>query len=133
MAEPEYIKEVIQELNPDAIFIKGFDKALFGTGRVIGGKVIAVYVADECLQVLIDEHDMGEIESWEHFNDILTTGEPNPNKPLFVSDWRWAVDIGQVLKDIQIEKKTKLNDILDALKKKKEEEKNEKDKNKDVE
>lgn len=117
MAKPEDIKRIIKELNPEAIFIKGFDKALYGTGRSIGGYTIAVYIADECLQILVDEHNMCEIEAWEHFNNTVVEGEQGVNKPSFISDWRWTVDIDQILKDIKFEKQEKLNDIIDQIEK----------------
>ena len=120
MAKPEYIRQIIKELNTDAIFIKGFDKALWGTGKTIGGKTVAVYNSDECLQILVDEHEMGELEAWEHFNSTIIDGTPSADKPIFMSDWRWAVDIDQILKDIKLDKDKTLNDILDEFKKNKE-------------
>jgi hypothetical protein len=117
MAKPEAIKQIIQELNPNAIFIKGFDKAIFGTGKIIGGHTVAVYNADDCLDILISDHEMGEIEAWEHFNETVAKGEPNPHKPIFVSDWRWAVDTEQILKNIKLDKQQTLDDILDKYKK----------------
>ena len=125
MAKPKEIKQIIKEQNPEAIFIKGFDKAIWGTGKTVGGKTVAVYNSDECLQVLIDEHEMGEIEAWEHFNTTVVDGTPSPDKPIFMSDWRWAVSIDQILKDIKIDKRQTLDDVINQIEKKKEDEKEE--------
>jgi len=121
MAKPKDIKQIIKELNSEAIFIKGFDKALWGTGKAVGGNTVAVYNSDECLQILTDEHEMGELEAWEHFNSTVVDGTPSPNKPIFMSDWRWAVNIDQVLKDIKIDKQKTLDNIIDQFKEDKKE------------
>jgi len=122
MPKPEDIKKIITELNSQAIFLKGFEKALYGTGKAIGGQTVAIYDADDCLHILIDEHEMDETEAWEHFNNTVTGGVSNPNKPIFISDWRWAVNIEQIIEDIRLEKQQTLNDILNTLEEKKEEE-----------
>lgn len=115
MAKSKDIKKIIKELNPKAIFIKGFDKALYGTGKTIGGQTVAVYNCDECLEMLINEHDMDEIEAWEHFNNTVVSGVSNENKPIFVSDWRWVVNIDQILEDIKMDKQQALDNILDQF------------------
>jgi predicted transcriptional regulator len=123
MAEPKEIKQVIKEFNSDAIFIKGFDKAIIGTGRAIGGKIVAIYNTDDCLEILIDDHDMEELESWEHFNNVVN-GDPGQDKPIFISDWRYAVSLDKIIEDIVQEKHQTLADILDQIKKEKENEEN---------
>jgi len=122
MAKPENIKDIVKEMNPKAVFIKGFDEALVGTGKSIGGETVAVYDADDCLRILINKHEMDEIEAWDHFNSTVVDGTPGKNKPIFISDWRLAVNIEDVLEDIKIDKQQTLNNILDNLKKKKEDE-----------
>ena len=115
MATPEAIKQIVKELNPQAIFLKGFEKAIIGTGKTIGGQTVAIYNADDCLNILIDEHSMDEIEAWEHFNRTVAEGSPSPNKPIFISDWRWAKDIDQVIKDIKLDKQQTIDDILKQI------------------
>ena len=115
MAKAKEIKQIIKELNPNAIFVKGFNKALYGTGKTIGGQTVAVYNADECLTILIEEHDMGEAEAWEHFSGTVVKGTPSPHKPIFISDWRWAIDVNQVIKDIQLDKQQTLDNIIDRI------------------
>lgn len=125
MADSIEIKQIIRELNTDAIFIKGFDEAIYGTGKVIGGKTVAVYDADECLNILINGHEMDELEAWEHFNNTVMNGTYNLNKPMFTSDWRLAVNAGDILKDIKVDKNRTISDIMDEIKKKKEEDESE--------
>lgn len=115
MAKAKEIKQIVKELNPNAIFIKGFNKALYGTGKTIGGQTVAVYNADECLSILTEEHDMGEEEAWEHFNGTVVEGTVNPHKPIFISDWRWAIDVNQIIKDIKLDKQQTLDNIIDLI------------------
>jgi hypothetical protein len=115
MTNPGTIKEIIRELNSEAIFIKGFDDAIIGTGKVVGGKTVAVYSADKCLEILNTEHDMEETESWNHFHGIVSNGKPNINKPIFISDWRQASDIEDVLNEIKMEKEDILEDIISQI------------------
>ena len=122
MARPEEIKAIVREINPSAIFVKGFEDALYGTGKSVGGKTVAVYDADECLKILINKHEMDEIEAWDHFNATVTNGIPAEDKPIFISDWRAAVNTDDILRDIKMEKQQTINDILDELQKRKEEE-----------
>ena len=127
MAKPEDIRQIVKEMNPKAIFIKGFDEALIGTGKSIGGETVAIYDADDCLKILINKHEMDEVEAWEHFNSTVVDGTPGSSKPIFISDWRLAVNIEDVLKDIKIDKQQTLNDILNQVKKKKEDEEEQED------
>ena len=115
MSKPKDIRRVIKELNPAAIFINGFDEALYGTGRAIGGQTVAIYIADDCLRMLIEDHDMEEEEAWEHFNKIVTEGQSDPNKPIFISDWRKAINIDDALDQIKLEKQATLDDILKSM------------------
>ena len=115
MTNPKTIKEIIRELNSDSIFIKGFDDAIIGTGKTVGGKTVAVYSADKCLEILNEEHGMEETESWTHFHEIVSNGKPNINKPIFISDWRQATDIEDVLNEIKMEKEDILEDILGQI------------------
>lgn len=123
MAKPKKIRELIKELNPEAIFVEGFDKALYGTGKAIGGFTIAVYDADECLYILIQEHNMDELEAWEHFNNVLIQGTPNLHKPIFISDWRKAVDVDKQISEIIKEKNDTLDKVIDELQKNEDEKK----------
>ena len=101
MSKPKNIRKIIEELNPAAILISGFDDALYGTGRSIGGKIVAIYIADECLRLLIEEHGMDENEAWDHFHKIIINGKTDSMKPIFISDWRYADDIEDIIEQIQ--------------------------------
>lgn len=89
MASPLCIKEIILEANSKAHLIKEFDKALVGTGKIYGSNnYTAVYDITTCIQILINEHGMDEIEALEHFTTIIETHKPCDNKPLFINDFR---------------------------------------------
>ena len=59
MAKPKNIKKIIEELNPNAIFVKGFDEALLGTAKTIGGPTVATYDADKCLKISLTNNSLG--------------------------------------------------------------------------
>ena len=76
MASPKEIKKLIEELNPDATFIRGFDNAIFGTAKTVGkNKVVAAYDSDECIKILIKQHQMSELEAFEHMESIISEGK----------------------------------------------------------
>jgi Fe-S oxidoreductase len=93
MASYDCIKDIILESNKEAIFLKGFDKAIIGTGRIVGKpNIIAAYDADNCIKILIEEHDMDEIEAFEHFKACLEQVKINDNNPLFINDFRQTIN-----------------------------------------
>lgn len=89
MAKSSNIKEIILETNKKAQFIKGFDKALVGNGKICGCDFyVAVYDMSKCIEILIDKHEMDETEAYEHFTNIVKETPANDNKPLFINDFR---------------------------------------------
>lgn len=87
MAKTSEIVKIIKEQNKEAFFIEGLEKALIGTGRLIGGKFVAVYDSDKCLEILI-KSGLDELEALEYYNMTLNDTTPNENKPIFINDWR---------------------------------------------
>jgi hypothetical protein len=114
MANPEEIKELIKELNPNAIFIKGFDSAIFGTARVIGkDDTIAAYDSNECIRILIKNHGMNDIEAFEHLEEIITDGKESIHKPIFINDFRHITDVDKLINIVKEDKEKLIKDFFD--------------------
>jgi len=96
MKRTKLIKEIIKEENEEAHLLKGFDKALVGTGRTIGSSLVAVYDTTMILEMLIEEHDMSELEAYDHFYDSLNK-ESYQNTPIFINDFRKIVDPNDIV------------------------------------
>jgi hypothetical protein len=93
MASPKCIKDIILETNKKAQFIKGFDEALVGNGKICGCiRYVAVYDMSKCIEILINQHDMSEAEALEHFTTTIKESPINDNKPLFINDFRKAIE-----------------------------------------
>lgn len=93
MASHKCIKDIILETNKKAQFVKGFDEALVGNGKLCGNNMyVAVYDMSKCIEILIDKHDMNETEAFEHFTSIVKETPINNNKPLFINDFRQSVE-----------------------------------------
>ncbi len=111
MANVKKIREIINEANSLAIFIEGFDNALVGTGQTVGGKIVAVYDAGECISILIEEHNMEEFEALDHFKAIVNNDAYGTNKPIFINDWTKAVNAEDILKN-NIDKNKNVADLI---------------------
>ncbi len=48
-----HIRATLQEENPDALLLDGFDEALVGIARRCGQPSLAVYDAGQCVRVLV--------------------------------------------------------------------------------
>ena len=88
MSNKKYIKEIILERNPDAVFLEeNFDEAIIGSGIACGQKHVAVYNSDKCIEILMRESDAGEIEAYEQFQYTVESTIPSENKPIIFSDF----------------------------------------------
>ncbi len=106
------IREIIKEHNKDALFLEEkFDAALIGTGRYCGGKTVAVYDSSKCLEILVDNEEMDELEALEQLERTVDDVKPGKNKPIFVNDFRNMKD----LPELETEGKNTLEDLLDQL------------------
>ena len=113
----ENIKKIILEQNRNAIFIeKEFDVALIGYGCSCGGKKIAIYNSDDCIKILIKNHNMDEIEAYEHFSKSIELSEKNENKPIFINNFKKTKDFNFNLDNVDNVDNTKENNIIDFLK-----------------
>lgn len=76
-----YIKRRIVELNPDALFADGFDRALIGCAQQFN-RVLALYDRAKCIEILTKE-GLSEEEAHEHFEFNVVGAYVGENTPLF--------------------------------------------------
>jgi len=89
------IKEEIADVNPEALFIDGFDgdtdgynEALIGHGSRCGMNDVAVYSGAEILDILINKYEMSSEEAYEWFEYNIAGAYVGENTPIIVHDLR---------------------------------------------
>jgi hypothetical protein len=78
----EKTKELVAELNPDALFLDGLDDALIGYAIQWGSPPLAVYDADRIIEIVSE--DMGLEEAVEHFTHNIECAYLGPGTPLIL-------------------------------------------------
>jgi hypothetical protein len=106
------IKDIIKERNSSALFLEEkFDKALIGSGITKGKNISATYDSDRCIEILIKEYGMEEMEAFKQFNDSIDSMADGSNSPMFFSDFTGIKD----LPDIWCKEEDTLENILDDI------------------
>lgn len=76
---------VIDAIDPEMLFADGFDEALIGWAQRCGQPALAVYDAQQCVDILA--RDMPYDEAVEYFVFNIVGAWVGPNTPLFVNRW----------------------------------------------
>lgn len=100
------IKEIILERNPDAKFLeKEFDKAIIGSAIQCGNKDVAIYNSDQCIKILMEELNVGELEAYEQYQFTVESVTPSENNPILFSDFSKArlPDLPDILRDMTLD------------------------------
>ena len=68
MPTPEEVKLLLEEENPEALLLDGFENALIGVARRCGQPVLAVYDQDLIIQTLMEQgmDDEAAVEFYEY-------------------------------------------------------------------
>jgi len=105
----KFIKEIILERNPKAKFLeKEFDEAIIGSAIQCGGKYVALYDSNKCIEILKEETESGEVDAYEHYQFTVESVGHSENNPIISSDFRNAK-----IPDLpELEKYMTLNDII---------------------
>lgn len=89
------IKEEIAKINPDALFIDGFDgdengynDALIGFGARCDMNDVAIYQVDKVIDILISKYDMDSEEAIEWYDYNIAGAYMGENTPILVYDLR---------------------------------------------
>jgi len=78
----ECVRDLLTEINPDALFMDGFDDAIVGVATQYTKAPLVVYDRDKCLQVLIDRDGMTYEEADEYFSYNCEGAWLGENTPL---------------------------------------------------
>lgn len=79
------IIERIKELNPDALFVSGFDEAVIGHTHTSNSPEVAIYDTEMCIAMLC-EKGMSLEDSVEYFEgNVLVSYLEDKNNPIFIS------------------------------------------------
>lgn len=83
--QPETIREMLAEENPNALFLSDMDDALIGYGGQHSKPVVAVYSASRIISLLVSEGADREA-AVEHFNFNVICSWVGENTPIIVMD-----------------------------------------------
>lgn len=83
------IRKIIKERNPKAILLSDiFDRALIGTAQACGGKTVAAYDSNVCIEILTDEQGFDELAALHYYENTVEHSKSGLHKPIFLSDFR---------------------------------------------
>ena len=88
MSVREEIEEMIQEMNPDAMFMDDLDDAIIGIGCQYTGTPLVVYSATKIIESLMEGDggmDRETAEEWYGFN--IACAYVGEGTPIIVEDW----------------------------------------------
>lgn len=95
MPKTRSLKNILNEELEDSILLAdGFDGAFLGIATRCGQPPVAVYDAEHCIQILVDE-GMEYEEALEYFSFNVTGAWVGPQTPMFVEKvegWERGVD-----------------------------------------
>ena len=96
----EAVELAIATLNPQALFCEEYREALIGAAyRGPGGRTVAVYDRDMCIDILIENEQMSHCEAVEYFESHTEGSYVGPCTPLFVS-YIDSRDIEAIIEDL---------------------------------
>lgn len=79
------IRDEISELDPEALYMDGFDDAIIGIATRCGQPLLVVYSYDKCIEVLAKDMTEQEAEEYMSFNvEGAWVGE---RTPIIVHHW----------------------------------------------
>ena len=82
---PDEVKEFLREVNPEALFANGFDRALVGVAHRCSAPHLALYDRDICIDVLMTDDGMSQEEAEEYFSFNVEGAWVGENTPLFAT------------------------------------------------
>ncbi len=89
----EVIRERIEELNPEALFMDGldgdkyiFDDAIVGIASRCSLSHLVIYSESKVIDILINKYDMTDLEAIEWYNYNMMGSYVGEGTPLFLTD-----------------------------------------------
>ena len=91
---PMAIMKTICHLNPDALFVDGFDSALIGCSYCgPAGRTVAVYDRDKCIDLIIEQDNLPYTDAVEHFEFNIEGAHVGKSSPLFVTVFGSEIEV----------------------------------------
>ncbi len=84
--EPETIREMLSEENPDALFLSDMDDALIGYGGQYSKPQVAIYSASRIVNMLVSE-GASRVDAVEHFDFNISCAWVGEHTPIIVRDF----------------------------------------------
>lgn len=90
MSRRDWAEEVLEEVNPEALFMDGLDDAIIGvtTGiasRVEGGRSLVVYSERRIIDAIMAD-GTSEEDAWDHYGFNIESAWVGPNTPLIIRE-----------------------------------------------
>lgn len=84
MMTPKKIKLMLEEENPEALLLDGYESALIGVSRRCGQPALAVYDEDRIIQALIAQ-GLGVVEAVEFYEYNVVGAWVGPMTPIILA------------------------------------------------
>jgi hypothetical protein len=79
------MNEYISSVNPKALLADGFEDAIIGYVEGANQNPVALYDRDKCIEILMKEDNMAEVDAWEYFEYNVIGAYMGENTPMFAS------------------------------------------------
>lgn len=76
---------MLSEENPEALLADGLERALVGYGAQYSKPVLAIYDAEKCVRVLMEDNDWSREEAQEYFEFNTACAWMGENTPIFMT------------------------------------------------
>jgi hypothetical protein len=78
----------INEINPDAIIVDGFNEAIIGLAERINLGPIVAYDVDKMLKIMVERDGMTYEEAMEYFDYNILGAWLGENTPVYIQTYR---------------------------------------------
>ena len=80
-------RELISEINPDALFCNGFDDAIIGIAERINLGPVVAYSVEKILDIMIERDGMTYEEALEYYDYNIQGAWMGENTPIFITNY----------------------------------------------
>ena len=84
MSKRETVDQNLENLNPEALYMDGFDDCIAGIGAVSNGIAVVVYDLKCIIEHLMSDEGMDEVEAWEYFEFKIEGAYVGENTPILM-------------------------------------------------
>ncbi len=115
MSTGKKVRKIVEEIGKNILFLQPeFNDALIGTARACGKNDVAAYDLTKCMEIMIETHDITEMEALEQIENSINKAPVGKYKPIFINDFRSTKDVSEILNSIT--EKSTLQDFINEEK-----------------